>query len=429
VIHTSPPMGPSYGGPFQSVRKLAQAQMACGIDVAVRMPWSKEAGAHHADWDPVPSSISGKILLPMLGWSPEYARDLLSCEADILHTHGLWQHPSWAALAWKKRYKRPHVCSVRGMLEPWAWQHHAWKKRPVWWLWEKRNLQSADLLHATSDQEAQALRDRGLTAPIAIIPNGVDVPEEDVGGDCDGRADRPRSAHLSPAGQNANDHAVSSRPRGESRTSEAACPYLHRTQTQPTNLSSSAPRTALFLSRIHPKKGLPMLLEAWARVRPKGWQLHIAGPDEGGHRAELERQAVVLGLSDVVRFSGPVTGEAKTQAFRDSQLFILPTHSENFGIAVAEALAHGLPVITTHGAPWKLLESERCGWWVPVSVDGIADALDDATRCDPADLISMGDRGRQVAIDRFAWDRIARLFGESYQRLLGGGDWPSCFVQ
>ncbi len=373
-------MGPSYGGPFQSVRKLAQAQMARGIEVAVRMPWSAEAEEHRSDWAPVEVSVSGKILLPPFGWSPSYGRELLECDAEILHTHGIWQHPSWAALAWKQKWHRPHVASVRGMLEPWAWQHHAWKKRPVWWLWEKKNLQTAALLHATSEQEAEALRARGLTAPITIIPNGVDLPA---------------------AG------ALNSIPKLEFKIQNSI-------------------RTALFLSRVHPKKGLPLLLEAWAKVRPKGWALHIVGPDEGGHRTELERRVEVLGLAKQVRFSGPLVGEAKEQAFCEASLFVLPTHSENFGIAVAEAMAHDLPVITTQGAPWKLLEEQCCGWWVPVSVQSIAAALDDATRRSPGELSAMGERGRAVVAERFGWEGIARQFVECYQWLRGEGPKPAC---
>ena len=392
VLHTSPPMGPSYGGPFQSVRKLAQAEQAAGLAVEVRMPWSAEAEAHLGDWSPVKVTAEGKFQISPLGWSASYGKALVATDADIVHTHGLWLHPSWAALAWKKRYGKPHVVSVRGMLEPWAWQHHAWKKRPLWWMLEQRNLQSASLLHATSEQEAEGIRGRGLIAPIAVIPNGVTLPHD--------RGQRPDA----------------------------------RKQT------GNGVRTALFLSRVHPKKGLPMLLEAWARVRPRGWQLRIVGPDEVGHVAELKKQCLRSNLSEAsvamdncpsepltsVLFSGPLTGEAKEEAFAESDLFILPTYSENFGIAVAEAMAHGLPVITTQGAPWKILEEERCGWWVPVSVDGIMNALEDGTRRSPEELSVMGARGRKVVEERFAWDGIASEMISCYNWLLGKGPKPEC---
>jgi glycosyltransferase involved in cell wall biosynthesis len=378
VIHTSPPMGPSYGGPFESVRHLSISQFAAGLDVQVKMPWSAEAEANERAWLPVKVKVGGRILLPQLGWCPTYSRDILSSEADLLHSHGLWQHPSWVSLDWKKQNKRPHVCSVRGMLEPWAWAHRAWKKRPVWWLWERRNLQSASLLHATSIQEAEALRARGLRPPIAVIPNGVALP----------------------------DHLELFRPQ----------------------LPEGPGKIALFLSRIHPVKGLPLLLEAWAKVRPEGWSLHIVGPDESGYRADLERLAGKLALGGAVCFLDALSGQAKARAFRESSLFILPSHSENFGIAVAEALSYGLPVITTHGTPWSILESERCGWWVPTHVEGLAAALDDATSRSGVALAAMGERGREMVASRFAWDGIAQQFIDCYRWILGQASKPDCVI-
>jgi glycosyltransferase involved in cell wall biosynthesis len=371
-------MGPSYGGPFESVRNLAIAQHGAGLVVAVKMPWSSEAAAHAGAWLPVDVNVRERILVPPIGWSPAYTRTILSSEADVLHSHGLWQHPSWVSLDWKKQFKRPHVCSVRGMLEPWAWAHNSWKKRPVWWLWERRNLQTASLLHATSFQEAEALRARPLRAPIAVIPNGVVLPD------------------LSE---------------------------LIRPQQQ-----EGSGKIALYLSRIHPKKGLPLLLEAWAKVRPADWSLHIVGPDESGHRADLERLGSKLGLGGVVRFSDALAGEAKARAFLESSLFILPSHSENFGIAVAEALSYGLPVITTHGTPWAILESEGCGWWVPTSAEGLASALDDATSRSGAALAAMGERGREMVASRFAWDGIAQQFIDCYRWILGQGSKPECVI-
>ena len=116
----------------------------------------------------------------------------------------------------------------------------------------------------------------------------------------------------------------------------------------------------------------------------------------------------------------------KRRVYANADLFILPTHSENFGIAVAEALAHGLPVITTHGAPWKLIEEEHCGWWVPVSVAGVASALEDATRRSSEELVAMGTRGQALVKKHFAWDHIADEFIDCYRWLLGSRSKPEC---
>lgn len=376
LLHLTPPLTPTYGGPYESIRNLTGALAVAGTDVLVRMPYDAEALGYRDQWQ-APMRCEGTVRLAPLGYSPHLRRLVLDDSADVLHTHGLWQHASWVALAWKQRTGRPHVASIRGMLEPWAWQHHAWKKRPVWTLWERRNLQTAALLHATSDMEVESIRARGVMAPVAVIPNGVHLPELP----------------------------------------------LDQVTVNPHSL-----RTALYLGRVHPKKGLPLLLQAWARVQPQGWRLRIVGPNEGGHRAELEQQVAALNLGDRVRFDGPLTGAAKAEAFRASELFILPTHSENFGIAVAEALAYRLPVITTQGTPWQGLESHACGWWIPVSIEGIAEALQAACASPPEQLAQMGQRGRQWMAEDFSWEAIAAEFLKCYRWLCGDGEKPETVV-
>jgi glycosyltransferase involved in cell wall biosynthesis len=183
------------------------------------------------------------------------------------------------------------------------------------------------------------------------------------------------------------------------------------------NAGVGGKRTALFLGRIYPVKGLPMLVKAWARVRPKGWLLQIAGPDEAGHRAEVEKDVSSAGLGDVISFSGPLEGQAKARAFLDADFFVLPTYSESFGMVVAEALAHGLPVLTTTGAPWPILKERGCGWTVDPTVEGIADGLRKATSLDSATLRTMGVKGRELVAKEFGWECIAKQFVRIYEDL------------
>src|SRR5260370_19555280 len=203
------------------------------------------------------------------------------------------------------------------MLEPWAISHKGLKKEIAWPLYQRRDLQRAVCHIATGDAEARSLEDLELGVPIAIVPNGVDVPEE--------------------------------RPFSIASESEKAC-------------RNGRKRTALFLGRIYPIKGLPMLIDAWARVRPDGWHLRIAGPDEADHQKLVEREVSAAGLGEVVSFTGLIEPQMRTSAFLDADLFILPTHSESFGMVVAEALAHGVPVFTTTAAPWAILRETGCGW-------------------------------------------------------------------
>jgi glycosyltransferase involved in cell wall biosynthesis len=163
---------------------------------------------------------------------------------------------------------------------------------------------------------------------------------------------------------------------------------------------------------------LPLLIEAWRRVRPGSWRLVIAGPDEGGHQAAIERQIDAAGLPGEITLIGPVEGEKKMKLFSESELFVLPTYSENFGIAIGEALAHSLPVLTTTGAPWSQLGDWQCGWQVHTSVDGLVHGLEVATSCDRATLAEMGRRGRELIASRFQWNDLVRDFTTMYEGCL-----------
>jgi glycosyltransferase involved in cell wall biosynthesis len=163
-----------------------------------------------------------------------------------------------------------------------------------------------------------------------------------------------------------------------------------------------------------------MLIEAWRRARPTGWQLVIAGPDEAGHRREVEQAAAAAGLGDVVSFPGPVSGAAKTALLEAADLFVLPSHSESFGMALAEALAHATPVLTTTAVPWPALETRQCGWRAPPNADGIAEALRLATRLPPQTLRAMGAAGRELVAAEYGWGRIATDFLSLYEAVARG---------
>lgn len=302
---------------------------------------------------------------------------------DLVHIHGIWS-PALAKrwLYWRMR-NVPCVVSSHGMLEPWALAHKCLKKKVAWHIYQRFILNRVAVLHATSVREADNLRQLGLKVPILMIPWGIAMPDK----------------------------------------REAGAEKVRFVGETPTLIES---RTALFVGRIYPVKGLPLLVEAWAKVRPRGWKVKIVGPDEAGHRAEVEALIHQAKLEADFEFTGAMAGEALRKTYEYADLFILPSHTENFGLVVGEALAHGLPVITTQGAPWELLETARCGWWAPVSVDGIAAALDDATRRSPEELIAMGERGRAVVAERFSWDLIATQFVECYQWLRGEGPKPGC---
>jgi glycosyltransferase involved in cell wall biosynthesis len=241
-------------------------------------------------------------------------------------------------------------------------------------LLQRRDLEAARALVATSEMECEGLRRFGLRQPVAVIPNGVELDDGNV-------------ADLSGS---------------------------HRGDRE---------RTALFLSRVHPKKGVLELVRAWGQAAPTGWRLCIAGPDEGGHWGQVERLVRQLGLGDRVEYLGPVEGERKAALYREADLFLLPTFSENFGVVVAEALAHGLPVITTRGAPWADLVAHRCGWWIDMGVEPLVAVLREATALTDEERAALGARGREY-VRRFDWGRIAEQTLALYRWILGQGERP-----
>ena len=316
ILLTATSLLPDYGGPAFSVSRLATALADVGIKVGL---WAADGSAPGTQLLPRQASVQ------RLAGSEADALDHFGA-ADIVHDNGIWLPHNHRLAVLTERCRITRVVSIRGMLEPWALRHKRAKKKVAWWLYQRHDVRSAQCHITTGETECENLRRLDLGVPIATIPNGVDVPED--------------------------------------RNIETASSSL------------SAQKTALFLGRIYPVKGLPMLVQAWARVRPSGWRLRIAGPDEAGHQKHVETAVSDAGLGEVISFVGPVGAAGKSDLFFNADLFVLPTYSESFGMAIAEALAHGVPVLTTTGAPWPMLQESGCGWWVEPTVQGIADGLE-----------------------------------------------------
>lgn len=296
---------------------------------------------------------------------------------SIVHQHGLWARLPVMAGRFAQTKGLPLLISPHGMLEAWALAHHGWRKRIAMMIYQRRNLASANVLHATSAAEARRFRELGLVQPIARISLGIDPAPEDP---------------LDP-------EAVAAPKRK---------------------------RQLLFLSRIHPKKGLELLLDAWAGLEAEDWELVIAGNDDGGYRSALEARAKNLGASGRVRFVGALYGTKKDTAFRRAEAFVLPSFSENFGIVVPEAMQYGLPVVTTTGTPWEVVGEERCGWQVPANLEGVRGALEELIALPEAERAAMGSRGRAVVERDHRWEAIAVNYAAVYRWMAGRGSRPDC---
>ncbi len=292
--------------------------------------------------------------------------------ADIVHTNGLWRLPQVYASRASVGQRCRYVASPRGALSSWAQSWHKWRKKVFWGTLQGRALRRADCLHATGPSELSDCRRKGLVMPVASIPNGVDIP------------------------------------------------VLRERARQPNDV-----RKLLFLARVHPIKNVPTLLKAWRLVQESApdWELHVVGPDEDGHTDELKTLAHSSG-AERVHFRGAVLGDEKRQVFEDADLYVLPSHSENFGVSVAEALSYAVPSIVTTGAPWGGLETHGCGWWVDPQVQPLSQCLRSALAKSDDELQDMGRKGRAWMERDFGWDRVGRQMSATYEWLIGGGPAP-----
>lgn len=371
---------PRAGGLFHSVRLPCNRLTADGNDVTVYGIYDTEVPRVVEQW-----AVTQLKMFPAIGplnfsYSPALSRALGESHHDLVHQHGLWLHQSTAVRAWRRRSGRPTVISPRGMLDPWAVKNSGWKKRVAGHLFEYANLSEATCLHALSQAEADAMRASGLKNPIAVIPNGVDMPD---------------------------------------RTECYARPQW---------LPEDGRQTLLFLARIHPKKGITELVDAWSRlksVRPdlaREWRIVMAGWDDGGHVALLERLIVAKGLKDDILLPGALHGGEKAAALTYADAFILPSHSEGLPISVLEAWAFSLPVFMTRACnlPEGFAEDAACE--ISIQPDKLACQLIGGLS-DPM-ISARGARGRSLVETHFTWDRIVCGHRELYSWLVNGGPAP-----
>ena len=184
----------------------------------------------------------------------------------------------------------------------------------------------------------------------------------------------------------------------------------------------------VFLSRIHPIKGLERLLRAIHKIgasKFKNWTLIVAGFQEANHDKHLTKLIDELGLNSLVSFVGPKFGQDKIELLSNASVFVLPSYNENFGIVVTEALGRGVPVLTTKGTPWSELETRNCGWWVENSEEGLMDGLNQVLKTDPKTLSLMGERGKALVLDKYTWEDNVKNTLELYNWLINNGKKPS----
>jgi len=281
---------------------------------------------------------------------------------QILHSHGLWKFPNFVSARVTAKSGCRHVISPRGMLARESLSEKQFRKQIALLAFQKNAIENASFMHATSEMEMQDLRSLGFRVPIAVIPNGVDTPAT-------GRA-----------------------------------------------LLETLPRRIIYMGRIAPLKRIDQLIQAWTLIaseRPN-WSLHIIGEGDADYRRKLEAMHAPR-----TTFEGGIYGNARDEWYRRAELLVLPSYAENFGMVVAESLAHGTTVIASKGTPWQSLNEKRCGWWTECDAKALSETLRHVTSLPSTELHARGVIGRTWMKESFGWPRVGEQMTEAYRWALG----------
>ena len=364
VLHYIPSIDKSSGGVGAYMQLLARdLGKLCELHVLT----------HHGDDElTIENSVVHYMPNKYLPWDnckKEFLDILGKLKPDVFHINSCWTPVSSLTSIWAKAAEYKVVYTPHGMLEPYAIHRHYWtKKLPAILLYQKRGVSVADMIHATADTEKNNLIKLGWNKNIIVIPNCVQIDNVSL------------------------------------KTS-----WVRK-------------KNILFLSRVHPKKGLNFLIEAVSRLKNEldGYIITVAGPGEESYINSLKTLAKRKGVVDMFDFVGPVFNENKWELYKQADLFVLPTYSENFGIVVPEALASGTPVITTFGTPWMELNTNRCGWCIDIGTEALVEALINFSNCTDAELESMGRRGRNLVENSYSSGVVASMFVNMYNRMING---------
>ena len=373
------------GGFFVSVRRLTQSIYNAGVHCRIHAFKDEHTHEDVGAWMPlevITYSRKGLSIFPVSGTMRQAVTD---SRPDIVHCHGLWLFPSLVDLSIKRSLNTPYVISPRGMMDPWALKNSAWKKKIIGYIFENRHLRNATCIHALCQSEANSIRAYGLKNPIAVLPNGIDLPDQQ----------------------------------------EFALPPWH-------GVIEHGSKVLLYLGRLHPKKGLPNLLAAWKQVQEKttgvDWILAIAGWSQGGHEQELKDRATALRLEQNVIFVGSQFGEGKAACYHHADAFVLPSFSEGLPMVILEAWAHGLPVLMTPQCNITEGFAANAALSMTPDVESIVAGLEKLMKMSERERAAMGARGKQLVRGTFSWSTIAAQMIEVYSWVLGEGKQPDCVV-
>jgi len=354
VLHIINSIDKSTGGPSRSVPQTCIELSKLGVDIEI-------VTQETADMVGIKENSHLKVKYMTFWELYRYGSSLSVNDIDLIHLQHIWNPYIQVMAYWANKKKIPYIITPRGMLEPWILAQNPWKKKLGLFLYQKKAIQRAVCLHATAQMEADNIRALGFNNPIYIIPNGIDL----------------------------------------SNVKESKKKY--------------GTKKIVFLSRIHPKKGIEILLEAWRNCNTEGWTLDLAGNGDAIYIENLSQSAQDL---KNVHFVGAMYEQSKWNFLQSADVMVLPTYSENFGIVVAEALAVGVPVITTTGTPWEDLESYNCGWWIDLSAENLISTLSIVFNMPLSILETMGNNGINLVKEKYDIQAIGKNMVELYNNIL-----------
>ena len=358
----------SSGGPSRSVPMLVKGLAELGVDITLMTIRSENMNIHAIEG----TTAKLKVLSPSFS-RKEIAKYLSDERFELIQIQSMWDLPYHKVMVEARRLGIPYIVTPRGMLEPWSLSQKKWKKKLAWWLYQRNDVQKSACVFTTAKMEAEHVSELGITTYKAVIPNGIE------------------------------------------------------TDAYPCKISTDVvKKQVLFLSRIHVKKGIELLFEAWKRIHHDfaDWQLLIVGNGEAEYIHSLENRVESFGLKDCIKILPPVFGEAKIKVYQESAIFCLPSYSENFGMTIAESMSCGTPVITTTNCPWEILDESKIGWCVDLSVDNIERALREAMTMTPTDLYEMGQQASKLINENYDYRVVTRNTLRLYKWLLNSGEKP-----
>lgn len=356
-------------GPSYSVPSLTLAIKNLNHDIVLL---TLDKNKNVPDWPIKIIKHKPNFFFHKIGWSTEancwFKKNAKKFE--IFHSNGLWMFPNVTPLKIAKKYQKKCVLSPRGTLNIEALKYSKIKKFFFYNLFQKNILKKVDLIHVTSKDELNDVRRFGLNQPVAIIPNGIDIPK-----------------------------------------------IRYKKDDKIFKL--------IYLGRIHPKKGLENVIQAWSLVENlfPNWNFEIAGLGEKKYEEKI-RNLILDTRSKSLRFVGPIYGEDKIKFLQTSDILIMPSFNENFGMVIAEALSNNTPVISGINTPWQKVIKMQCGWHIPNDTASIEKTFLKVFKMSKSNLIERGIRGRKWMEKDYSWKQVAKKMLLSYQWLISQKNKP-----